>query len=110
MQVGLIHRVTIYRLRPTSGDDEWGLPNEAIEAVATDVPALVQDRSSREQPRPSGVEITDALIFLPHGTNVRSDDEIHHGSSTYRVVGTPIDAGGAGHHLEVSGQRIDPGG
>lgn len=110
MQVGMIHRVTVYRPSATGGDDEWGLPVETLEAVAADVPALVQPRSSREQPRPSGVEITDALIFLPYGTNVRADDEIHHGFNVYRVVGVPIDAGGASHHLEVSGSRISPGG
>jgi hypothetical protein len=110
MQVGLVHRVTIYRPSPTGGDDEWGLPVEALETVASDVPALVQDRGSREQPRPTGVEIVDALIFLPWGTNVRADDLIGYGTTLYRVVGPPIDAGGAGHHLEVSGLRTDLGG
>ena len=76
----------------------------------SDVAALVQDRGSREQPVPSGVEIVDALIFLPWGTNVRSDDLIAYGLQQYRVIGTPIDAGGAGHHIEISGRRVSPGG
>lgn len=110
MQVGLVHRVTIYRPSPTGGEDAWGIPLEALSTVASDVPALVQDRTSSEQPRPTGVEIVDALVFLPYGTSVRPDDLITHGLATYRVVGSPIDAGGARHHLEVSGRRVDLGG
>lgn len=110
MNVGLVHRVTIYRDDPTGGEDEWGVPVEQTATVASDVPALVQDRGSREQPRPTGVEIVDALIFLPWGTNVRSDDIIGYGLAEYRVVGNPIDAGGAGHHIEVAGRRVSPGG
>lgn len=110
MHVGLVHRVTIQRSKPTGSDDSWGVPGESLETVASNVQALVQGRSSREQPRPTGVEITDALIFLPIGTNVRADDLILHGLDQYRVVGTPLDAGGAGHHLEVSGRRVDAGG
>lgn len=110
MHVGLIHRVTVYRSAPTGGSDEWGIPSEALQMVGIDVPALVQPRSSREQPRPTGVEITDAVIFLPWGSNVRADDTILHGLETYRVVGSPIDAGGAGHHLEVAARRVEAGG
>ena len=110
MQVGLIHRVTIHRSAPTGSDDDWGIPSEVLQTVGINVPALVQPRTSREQPRPTGVEITDALIFLPYGTNVRADDVILHGMATYRVVGSPQDAGGAGHHLEVSGRRVESGG
>jgi hypothetical protein len=110
MNVGLVHRVTISRESPTGGEDEWGVPVEAVEDVALDVPSLVQARSSRELPRPEGVEITDALIFLPYGTNVRADDLIAYGAEVYRVVGIPADAGGAGHHIEVAGRRVHPGG
>jgi hypothetical protein len=110
MNVGLVHRVEIYRESPTGSEDEWGIPLEAVLPVAADVPALVQDRGSREQPVPSGVEIVDALIFLPLGTNVRSDDLIAYGLSRYRVIGTPTDAGGAAHHLEISGRRVSRGG
>jgi hypothetical protein len=110
MNVGMVHRVAILRRSPTGGDDEWGVPDESLETVATDVPALVQDRGSREQPVPSGVEIVDALIFLPLGTNVRADDLILYATNLYRVIGTPINAGGASHHLEVSGRRTDLGG
>lgn len=110
MNVGLVHRVTVYRESPTGGEDEWGLPVEALSVVASDVPALVQDRTAREQPRPTGVEITDALIFLAWGTPIRADDIIAYGTATYRVVGSPIDAGGAAHHIEVGGRRFDLGG
>lgn len=110
MHVGLVHRVTVYRSSPTGSDDEWGVPAEALAVVAADVPSLVQGRSSREQPLPTGVEIVDALIFLPIDSGVRPDDLLLHGSDWYRVVGTPIDGGGAAHHLEVSGRRVDPGG
>lgn len=110
MNVGLVHRVSILREGPVGGEDEWGLPLESLETVATNVPALVQDRGSREQPRPSGVEIVDALIFLPWGTNVRADDLIIYGPQPYRVIGNPQDAGGAGHHIEIAGRKVDPGG
>jgi hypothetical protein len=110
MNVGLVHRVSIFRQIPYGGEDEWGMPLEQTDQIATNVPALVQDRSAREQPRPTGVEITDALIFLDWGTDVRADDLIQNGSSWYRVVGTPMDAGGAAHHLEMTGRKVDPGG
>ena len=110
MNVGLRHRVSILRNSPTGGEDEWGLPSEALVTIATNVPALVQDRSAREQPRPSGVEITDALIFMGWGADVRADDLLQHGSAWYRVVGTPMDAGGAKHHLEMTGRKVEPGG
>lgn len=110
MAVGLVHSVDILRENPTGGEDAWGLPSEAVVTVATGIPALVQGRTSREQPRPTGVEITDTLIFLPLGTNVRADDLILHGSKGYRVVGIPIDAGGASHHLEIGALRTDLGG
>lgn len=110
MHVGMVHSVDILRDLPTGGEDEWGVPVEALQTVASGVSALVQDRGSREQPRPTGVEIVDALIFLPLTTNVRADDLIAYGLARYRVVGIPIDAGGAAHHLEVSGRRVEAGG
>ena len=110
MHVGLIHIVTVLRDSPTGGDDEWGLPEESVVTVASNVPALVQPRTGREQPVPSGVEITDALVFLPYGTDVRSGDVIAHGSDTYRVVGEPINAGGANHHVEILGRKVLLGG
>lgn len=110
MNVGMVHRVDILRDSPTGGEDEWGIPSETVVTVVSDSPALVQDRGSREQPRPTGVEIVDALIFLPWGTNVRADDLIAYGFARYRVVGNPIDAGGAAHHIEVAGRRVSIGG
>jgi len=110
MSVGLVHRVDLYRDSATGVEDEWGVPGETVARVASAVPALVQPRASREQPVPSGVEISDALIFVPFGTDLRAGDLVVLGSASYRVVGIPLDAGGAGHHLEASGRRVSLGG
>jgi len=110
VRVGLIHRVDIYRASPTGSEDSWGVPAETSLLVAAAIPALVQPRAAGEQPMPSGIEITDALIVLPWGSDVRADDLIVLGSDSWRVVGDPLNAGGAGHHLEASGKRVSVGG
>jgi len=110
MNVGLVHRVDLYRSNPTGLEDPWGSPGETLALVSTEVPALVQPRGSREQPTPSGVEITDALIVVPFGTDLRAGDLVVLGPETYRVVGVPVNAGGASHHLEAAGRKVGLGG
>ena len=105
------HAVVIHRWEAGDEDqvdargnrtDEW----EPDEAIAGNV----QDRASREirGTDPDGVGVTDAIAFLPVGTDVDGHDYIQANGSLYEVLGPARDAGGRGRHLEVALLKVAP--
>jgi hypothetical protein len=72
----LRHRVTV--LRPASdGEDAWGHPAERIVVVATDVHALLQGRTAREQQVSAlGAGVIDTDVFLPIDAPVTAVDQL----------------------------------
>lgn len=114
----LIHSVTIRRA--TQGaEDDYGQPALTWADLAT-VQALIQPRNTRlgggqaEEltTHGGGTSITDHNIFL-RPTDITSADEVYatdagtYTGKTFEVI-LVRDAGGQGHHLEVSVRLIEP--
>jgi head-tail adaptor len=108
----LRHTVTIERPFVTLdglGDvqvDEYGQPERTYDTVATS-PALVQARGGREAPLVSeaGVVVSDHIVFLPAGTDVRESDRLIHNGRIYEVK-LVKDAAGQDHHLELDARLL----
>lgn len=97
--------VTIKRNERTS-DEQGGWPtgrDAGIEVVARVRPASSGERTDAAQRQ---VQLTH-VVYLPHGTDVRRDDLLVHGTKTYtvRAVRTPSEP----HHLEVDAEEVQRG-
>lgn len=106
----LRHRVTVSRTELTGDTDttDWGQEPVASVAVASDVPALVQVRTSRERREtPQGETIAQAVVYLLAGTDVTDGDRIIHEGTTWEVEAV-VDAGGQGRHLELQCVAVTP--
>lgn len=104
---GFRHTVSILRLEATGTTDEWNNPERVWVTLTTTQRALVQEQSGREVmvPDRAGPAIANAVIFLPRGVDVTEHDVIVLDGEEWNVL-TVMDAGGAGHHIEVDGERI----
>ena len=69
---------------------------------------LVQERSGREVEGPNHeAVISNALIFVPSGTDVTERDRIVANGYTYDLL-VVRDPGGRGRHLEIDARRVMP--
>lgn len=102
---------------PAVVTDAWGHPALVTEtettpltygALAT-VRGLVQERTGQEiqGPELQGTVVSNAVIFLPFGTDVTPQDRIRNleNAAEYDVLYVR-DTAGRGHHLEVDARRI----
>ena len=69
---------------------------------------LVQERSGREVEGPDHVAvISNALIFLPFGTDVTERDRISANGQRYELLFVR-DPGAKSRHLEIDARRVTP--
>ena len=104
-------RQTLVIERATAGAlDAWNHAPLTWADLAT-VKGRVEDRAGREIAGPQLGEtvITDALVFLPIGTDVTARDRIRTVSGRrYELLGDALDAGARGRHLQADARRIAP--
>lgn len=109
----LKHRVTIQRPGSTPGDDggDWNTDPQEYQDIATDVPALIQERTGREVPltHEQGTVVISAMVFLDQHTDITERDRIVHPerARTYEVLYVK-DAAGWGHHHQVDAELVRP--
>lgn len=101
------HTVSILRLQGVGSTDEWNVPERAWVTLTTTQKALVQERSGREVmvPDRDGPAISQAVIFLPIGTDVTEGDVVVLEAEEWNLLAVR-DAGGAGHHIEADAERV----
>lgn len=107
----LRHRIAIERSVET-GTDDYNQPVLAWDAIATDVPALVQpmDLREREQVNQAGAVVSDHKVFL-FAQDIRSSDRVRFDPDDgrrFEVTEVP-DAMGDEAHLVVRAKFVDPG-
>lgn len=109
----LRHRVTIQRPSDTPASDatEWNAEPQVYADLATDVPALIQERTGREVPasHEQGSVVITALVFLDPTQDVAERDRIYRPATdrTYQVLYVK-DAAGWGHHQQLDAQLVTP--
>lgn len=96
------HTVTVKRMTATGATDDYGQPVTTEETVAT-VPGLVQPRSAREVALASqaGAVIGSHVLYIDPLAALGSDCWVEVAGERFDVVSV-ADAGGVGHHYEVS--------
>lgn len=105
----LNRQLTVKRMAPSGSVDDWGNPVAGEVTIASGVPGALQQRTAREMALASqaGIDIGDWVGFMRPLAGIDSgcwiEDE---GSQRYDIVGTPVDAGGRGHHLELGLRRV----
>lgn len=87
-------------LRP-SRPDGWG-GGTSYEVIATGVPCRLQPASGREWLDGAVRGEATHRLFLPSGVDVTDKNVVEVGGKRYQVLPPVSDAGGAGHHLELS--------
>lgn len=87
-------------LRPRRSD-AWADEGTA-EEVAGNVPCRLQPASGREWSDGSVRGQATHVLFLPWGTDVRASDVVGIGNRRFEILPPVGDAGGQGHHLELS--------
>lgn len=110
-----IHAIIVERVTWDEGTiDDDGQPT-ASTAAETDVSGLVQPKRTGgsataeiDDYRSAGSEISDHVIFLPDGTDVRNDDVLRHGTRRYQITGIRRFEYGGLAHLEVDARLITP--
>lgn len=131
VQALMRHSLAIKRLTPTGYSagtppepivDAWGHPGTYSTGTADQgdvrayselsrVKGLVQERTGQEVQGPElqGTVVSNAVIFLPIGTDVTTRDRVRNldDNVEYDILYVK-DAAGRRHHLELDGRRITP--
>lgn len=106
----LKHRVTVQRPSVGPGDPgDWNTPPVTYQDIATEVPALVQERTGQEVPltHQQGTVVVMAEVYFDGDVDVTEHDRIVHPARarTYEVLYVK-DAAGWGHHQEVDCELV----
>ena len=109
----LKHRVSIVRATATGDESDWNQPVQDWGVVASDVPALIQERTGREVAlsHEAGPVVITALTFFDKAADITERDRIYRPATgrTYEVLYVK-DAAGWGHHWQVDCRLVEAGG
>lgn len=103
-----VHSLVIERIDYIEYDpDDYGQP-EPLATVEVETLGLVQPRRATEvaDPRGAGAQVSDHLIFLPDGTDVRGSDRIVWGDRRYAIDGIRPFEYGRLRHIEIDARLV----